>query len=263
MLRPIGNVVNRIFGQANYEKVANSWFHTKMRFNFTNDNVKYLRNIIDRGDFCLDIGANRGEITYYMSRLVGNSGKVISFEPVSKARTLLKDTIKTFNLNNVTVSSIALSDEVGKFDMFIPNLNGVACFALANLVKRDSESSTSEGYYETVGVDTIDNIIGDISPTNFSFIKCDVEGHELAVFKGGEQTIEKYKPIVLVEIWASNHIIKDNIVTSELMELFKKYNYVAKFVHGDKLMDLDAELIKANKIQDFLLIPKCKLGMFS
>lgn len=67
LLRPFGNIVNFLLGQDNYEKCAMAWFHFKMRMNFTNENIKYLKNIIHEEDFCFDIGANRGEITYYIS----------------------------------------------------------------------------------------------------------------------------------------------------------------------------------------------------
>ena len=84
--------------------------------------LKYLKNIIHEEDFCFDIGANRGEITYYISHLAGKNGKVVSIEPVSKAMKLLENTIDKFHLSNVTVCSIALSNEVGKFEMFIPKI---------------------------------------------------------------------------------------------------------------------------------------------
>lgn len=254
VLRPFGNIVNFALGQDNYEKFAMAWFHFKMKRNFTNENVKYLEKVIRDGDLCFDIGANRGEVTYYMARLVGNEGKVVSVEPVSKARALLEDTVAKFNLHNVTICPMALSNEAGVFEMFIPKVNGVHVFALAELEKADHEP-IKEGYHEKVKVNTLDNIVRQISPEQLSFIKCDVEGHELEVFQGGENTINRYKPIVLAEIWETKQRTENGKITSDLIEFFEAHSYIGKIVHGGSVRDLDAAYIKENKIQDFFFFP--------
>lgn len=167
---------------------------------------------------------------------------------------LLENTIDKFHLSNVTVCSIALSNEVGKFEMFIPKINGVYIFALVELTKNNHDTSRI-GYYETVDVNTLDNVVDKFSPRAISFIKCDVEGHEFEVFKGGEETIDKYKPTVLVEIWEQKQRVNGNEITSDLIELFKQHNYSVKIIHSRELKDLEAAFIRKNKIQDFLLIP--------
>jgi FkbM family methyltransferase len=254
VLRPFGNAVNFLLGQDNYEKFAMAWFHFKMKTNFTNDNIKYLKNIIHDGDLCFDIGANRGEVTYYISLLAGNNGRVISVEPVSKARALLENTVEKFNLTNVEVFPIALSNEAGVFEMFVPKVNGVHIFALAELEKNDNKP-TKEGYHEKVKVDTLDNIVKRISPAKLSFIKCDVEGHELEVFQGGKETINKYKPVVFAEIWECKQRVKNGKITSDLIEFFEAHGYKTRIIYNKTIREADADIIKNNKIQDFFFFP--------
>jgi hypothetical protein len=64
-----------------------------------------------------------------------------------------------------------------------------------------------------------------------SFVKIDVEGHELQVLKGAEETIKKHKPVLLVEIgnFSEDHEVhkcikslgyKDPIEKPELMYMY-------------------------------------------
>jgi hypothetical protein len=48
-----------------------------------------------------------------------------------------------------------------------------------------------------VEVKTLDSISDDFAP--ISFIKCDVEGHELRVFQGAEETLRRSLPTLLFE----------------------------------------------------------------
>lgn len=130
LLRFLGNIVNASLGPNNYEKLVMLWSHTRMKLNLADDNIQFLTNIVAEGDYCLDIGANRGVVTYYISRLVGDAGKVICFEPIFETRERLKSTIKKFNLNNVIISPTSLSDTPGESDMFIPKIAGVNRFTL-------------------------------------------------------------------------------------------------------------------------------------
>jgi hypothetical protein len=50
------------------------------------------------------------------------------------------------------------------------------------------------------GVDAYCERLDDIYTGTPSFIKIDVEGHELKVLKGAEETLKKHKPTVLIEI---------------------------------------------------------------
>ena len=88
-----------------------------------------------------------------------------------------------------------------------------------------------------------------------AFIKCDVEGHELEVFQGGEETINKYKPVVFAEIWETKQRVKNDKITSDLIEFFEAHDYIGKIVHNGAVRNLDADYIKENKIQDFFFFP--------
>ena len=75
----------------------------------------HLQNIINRyvnyGDVVFDIGSNIGYVSIAMSRIVGESGKVYSFEAIPSTAKRCKKNLELNNCNNVTLINKALSDE--------------------------------------------------------------------------------------------------------------------------------------------------------
>jgi FkbM family methyltransferase len=260
-LRPFGNIVNSLLGQETYEKVAMTWFHIKMKHNMTNDNVKMFYKFIDAGDICFDIGANRGEITYYLSQLVGQTGKVISFEPITKARFFLKDTIDKFHLTNVVICPRALSNKKDELQMIIPKLNGVDVFALAHLPSKDIEPQEC-GYRETVQVTTLDRIVEKLAIDRLDFIKIDVEGHEFAVLQGGEKTINKYLPVVYLEVWRTKQTEKEGQLSSDAIDWLREHDYIGIMVNGKNFIDLHMSFIIEHNVQDFFFVPRSKMSFY-
>ena len=74
----------------------------------------FLKDFLVEGDTVIDIGANRGMFTLCASRLVGGTGKVISFEPNPTSRGKLERDLNTNRISNVRVVPWGASDaEIG------------------------------------------------------------------------------------------------------------------------------------------------------
>lgn len=56
---------------------------------------------------------------------------------------------------------------------------------------------------------------------HLDWIKMDVEGAEVEVLKGAEQTIRRFKPRILVEL----HLFKDGTLSTQVTELLASYGY--------------------------------------
>src|SRR5262249_54267614 len=54
------------------------------------------------GDWVIDVGANVGRYTCFMSRCVGESGRVLAFEPVLESFSLLTENVRTSRATNVS-----------------------------------------------------------------------------------------------------------------------------------------------------------------
>ena len=80
------------------------------------------------------------------------------------------------------------------------------------------------------------------------FIKCDVEGAELLVFKGGLNTIKRDKPIIFSEIlrkWSAMF----NYDPNEIFDLFKSEGYLAFTVNTNVLLPfcrMDESTVETN-----------------
>ena len=94
---------------------------------------------------------------------------------------------------------------------------------------------------QEVEVISLDEWIKDNPLENVDFIKVDVEGYELEVLKGSENTIKSFKPVIFIEIAKNFHleILSIKIIRSTL-NWFKKNGYfVKRFNHYGKFVDTD------------------------
>ncbi len=79
---------------------------------------------------------------------------------------------------------------------------------------------------------TIDSLFSEL-PYNISFIKCDVEGHELQCIKGAVKIIEKSKPAWLIEISGNPVDLKSS--ANETFKLLNIEGYEAYWFDGINL----------------------------
>lgn len=171
--------------------------------------------LIESGYTILDIGGNYGWYAMNVGKSKPNS-QILSFEPIPSTFEYLNENIKLNNLTNIKTFNFGFSDVDGSFDFFFdPTLSVNA--SLANV------SGNSEIRRVSCIVKKLDDFIG-TQNTNVDFIKCDVEGAELLVFKGGIDLIKKDCPIIFTEIlrkWTA----KFNYHPNEIIEFFKELGY--------------------------------------
>lgn len=158
--------------------------------------LNILKYIVREGDYVIDVGANIGIYTKHLSKLVGKKGKVISIEPISDTYDVLRSNIKFFKLNNVDTYNIAISDKDGVVKMVIPKSE----FGNENYYEAKITSQVTEGNeYSKIKAVTLDSLTKNIGNT-FTFVKIDVEGHELNCIRGAKKFLIKSRPILLIEV---------------------------------------------------------------
>jgi len=72
-----------------------------------------------------------------------------------------------------------------------------------------------------------------VQEAEIDFIKCDVEGHELSVVRGAEQTIKKFGPAWLIEI-CSNPDLPSSSASRVIVKL-REWGYELYIYDGQKL----------------------------
>jgi len=154
-------------------------------------------------DYVIDIGGNIGNhVLYYCSCM--DAKLVYCFEPNEFNRETLKKNVELNNLTSIVeIYPIALGSHAGK---------GVQeAFTFKNTgMNRVNKIEEGDKYENTVEIKPLDEF--DIQRVNF--IKIDVEGFELDVLKGSEQTIKRCKPVILVEVFENNRLQIDEIMVN-------------------------------------------------
>jgi FkbM family methyltransferase len=152
--------------------------------------TQYISKKIQPGMHVLDVGASTGYYTLLFSKLVGETGRVLSFEPIPVAKKYVDTNIDINHLKNVDTFGFALFDK-----------KGTACLAdpLRN-DKIDPDKKTAAGHDIMVEMVVFDELIKELKLNRIDMVKLDVEGAELNVLKGMEKTLKKDKPGLLIEI---------------------------------------------------------------
>jgi FkbM family methyltransferase len=147
-----------------------------------------LEDFVHPGDWVLDIGANRGEYTLRLSRLVGPEGRVFAFEPFAPTVAFLADAVRHAPYDNVTVLNVAASARAGLGRLEVPT-------ARSGLPNHRQARLSEGGIHATycLAADQLD------LPHRVAFIKIDTETHEASVLDGLMRTIVRDKPVLLVE----------------------------------------------------------------
>jgi FkbM family methyltransferase len=150
-----------------------------------------MLNLISEDAFVFDIGANIG---WYSINIANDKprARIFSFEPITKTYNYLRGNIELNRLSNIHPYNIGFSDE--KRDAvfyYYPEGSGNA--SLSNLSQSDNVIEVN------CRLETLDSFIKK-RDIRVDFIKCDVEGAELIVFKGGIMSLKEFKPIMFVEM---------------------------------------------------------------
>lgn len=191
--------------------------------------IKALVQGLATNDIAIDVGANKGGYLWSLSRAVPQ-GRVFAFEPQPIFFNYLKKVCKQAFLRNVQVEPFGLSDRAGVFTLAIPGSDPTSPAASFEEAVKSREPHQS---YE-VQVTTLDQYFEKI-PGHVGAIKIDVEGHELAVLKGGINLLKKHKPVIVCES-ENRHITHGSVV--DVLAFITDLGYEGWFIQQGRLLPL-------------------------
>ncbi len=205
----------------------------------TAETAMFLR-LSEGVDVVFDIGANIGWFSLNTALQYGSSVNIQAFEPIPATYVQLEKNIELNCVDSVHPHNFGFSDETSpKTFFYYPQGSGNA--STADLSGREDvteivcEVRTLDDYTQESG----------IMP---GLIKCDVEGAELLVFKGGAQTIAEALPIVFTEMlrkWAQQFGYSPN----DVIDWFAALGYLCFTVDGERLVpfwQMDDETSETN-----------------
>ena len=137
---PIKNMLKRIASLlplAAQNSLKRKLFSSQIRRGtFRTDEQEYelLTEWVSGGDWVIDVGSNIGHYTLRLSSIVGDSGRVLAFEPISETFELLAANVARAGVRNVTLLNAAASDKTDVVKMDIPSFDtGLDNYYMANI----------------------------------------------------------------------------------------------------------------------------------
>ncbi len=143
------------------------------------DEEVFLESFLKAGDTFIDCGAHIGTLTITASKLVGDKGKVYSYEAHPRTFTYLERNVKENHCSNVILKNIAIGGSSGIVtfsDYYASDLNAV-----------------EKGGRHAVAMTTLDEDLTEVAVINL--LKLDIEGCELPALTGATETLGRTQVI--------------------------------------------------------------------
>ena len=204
----------------------------------------WIKEILGKNSVFIDVGANVGAYLYTLENHL-KPENIYAFEPNQQLFKRLKRLFPKVNL-----FSLALSDVSTIAEFKIPVINGEKVHTRGTLQTSIKEKNEEKTILQKVEVKPLDDLVFDEvyieqdrnAQTNkfnlkkLDFIKIDVEGNEMQTLRGAKKTIEKFKPILMVEMEQRHH--KENLWTliSEIADWGYSVNYLDRKTLQPKLL---------------------------
>ena len=212
--------------------------------------INLVKKFIKSGTDSIDVGVYRGVYSYEMSKY---SEKVHSFEPNPIIFKYINKNLKKF-IKNIHLYNFALSNQNKTMNLKIPirnsNSNKEIFEEYYEMGKATIHNENNFENYENFEIQTkkIDELSFD---NKISFIKIDVEGHELEVIEGAKNTIKRDKPVLLVEI--EKQYTKKEV--AESINFINSLGYKSYFFNKKDLKST-TELNNLDLFNNFIFFPK-------
>lgn len=177
---------------------------------FDSAGITLIKNRLKEGNVFIDIGANVGSYTLVAAKHVGETGKVIAFEPVGTAYDRLIENISLNNIANIEPERKAVYNKNQNLELHIASNKNLG---MSSIYHHDTES----GLIEKVGAIRFDDYISDHSIDRIDLIKIDIEGSEMFALQGMKESLEKFKPEIFIELkdeafqhsdYSVNHVVE-------------------------------------------------------
>ena len=178
-----------------------------------------VARVLAPGDVFFDVGANVGYYTLLASDRVGPRGRVVAFEPDLRNLSFLHRHLALNRARNVTVLPFACAAESGyrSFEMG-------DTIATGHLSTRDTASGAlppGATPVHLVCIDAMVRLLG-LRPT---VMKIDVEGAELEVLRGANETLAACRPRIFLSIHS-------DILRADCLALLRSRGYRAVPLSG-------------------------------
>lgn len=224
---------------------------------YEKETISFIKKYLNYGDTAVDIGANIGYFSLIFSNLVGETGRVHSFEPSQREFYHLCENIRINRTKNIFPNQLAIGNENGFLQM---NVLRDSKFGAYNSFSEITHPKVNKQEVQTeiVRVVRLDDYFDLFSEKVPQLIKVDVEGFEKQVLEGMQKLlVADGAPCLIIEMCESTHQSKENDIQNLITSIesfgYKLFNIIrdgniAPFQIG---ASLNSVAIKDSKINSF------------
>ena len=180
------------------------------------EHEKWMWNYLKpkKGEVFIDVGAHIGKYALQVAKIVGENGLVIAIEASPINYNVLLKNCRLNNIRNVIALNIAAWKSNGELKLFIGDVGG-----------HHSVKFNSGIGFVKVSAKALDNVLKELHVNRVDWIKIDVKGAEYEALEGLKNTIQQYKPTLIIEVF------KENL--EKVTKFMNESNYIVKLIPGD------------------------------
>ncbi|QSF49915.1 FkbM family methyltransferase [Thermosynechococcus sp. TA-1] len=175
------------------------------RGTYSGSQLQVLALFLPPGGVFIDLGANQGEFTIFAAGLVGKEGHVFAFEPSPIIRKQLLKNIQLNGFEQVSIEPFAVADKPGRLSLYSPIGtfdDGTIHDGLSTLYPKARAAASTATEVE---VTTLDAWLWERNLDRVDVIKMDIEGAELPALQGSLGLIQRFRPVVIIELNAATY----------------------------------------------------------
>ena len=195
--------------------------------------IDLLNKHIQKNNVVLDIGANIGFYAAIISKIVGENGKVICFEPDITNFNYLKENTK--KNKNIFIYNKAVSSKTEKIKIYTSkNLNV------------DHRTYKPDEYDQEFEIDavSIDDFLFE-NLNKIDFIKIDIQGYEMQDIKGLIKTLNSNTNIKIISEFWPYGLRKSGSSVSEYFNFLVDNGFNCYLLNKNSMQKLDIEKVQA------------------
>ena len=214
----------------------------------TNGELYVMKKFLPKSQTVFDVGANIGDWSK-LALEINPKLNIHCFEPSKYTYKKLKENIGSkVNTNNSGLSSQNKTETLHIFE------DGEG---MNSIYKRIGLVNLQQNKTEAIELKTLDEYCQNKNITHINFMKVDVEGHELEVFKGSKSMLHN-NCISIIQFEYGGCNIDSGVFLKDIFGFFENLNYVFYKIYHNKLMKVEnyKQTLDNFQYQNWLIINK-------
>lgn len=210
--------------------------------------LQILREIARHAQIVFDVGANVGWYTLNIARAIARrGGHLYAFEPIPSTFQTLQENVRLNALQScTTLSQLGLGEKADDVEFYVPNVTGSVAASQRPLFEQQDNRKVR------ARIVRLDDFVAERALKRLDLLKCDIEGGELAMLKGGLDTLRRFRPVLFLELlrkWSKAYGYHPN----DVLTLLKREGYAA-YAIGERRIERIAEVGDDMESTNFLFV---------